>query len=160
MKSKSPFKIRLSVEELELSAEVTNVSKVEQYFLENQLLQPSLLKLSDALGKQVKFNDLRPEISINWLKPRDEYKKLKPGESRIFHKLLLSKNESSSYHVNWYPFDANLAPGTYRGMVEWSSKADRWEEFDTHNEMQRINGKMKGVWLGKVCSNSAELVLE
>ncbi len=160
MKSKSPYKISLQIEGLTLRARVTNVSKAEQYFLENQLYQPSILKLSDSGGRRVKFDDKHATSDAAWLLSREEYRKMKPGESLEFRSVMISEKPNSPYHLGWFPFESDLEPGKYSAQVEWSSEHNKWEEYDIQQQMQRINGRMKGVWLGKVCSNSAELLLE
>jgi hypothetical protein len=159
MKNKTPFKLELQINGLNLKAQVTNISKTEQLFLEDQKSQISFLQLYDQHGKEVEFKDLRQQMDVKWLLPRDEYKKIKPGETLKFREVEIRDRLDSSYHLNWFPFEANLSPGSYTGALEWASKETKWEEFDTQNETQRIGGRMKGVWKGKVKSNKAELIL-
>jgi hypothetical protein len=159
MASKPPFKIELIVEGMILKAKVTNISKTNQFFLEDHNSQLSFLLLHQDGGKEVKFEDVREETGIKWLLPREEYKILKPDDSIKFREVEIRNMENSTYTVNWFPFKADLPPGVYNGAIEWVSKETKWEEFDSQNERQRIRGKMKGVWLGKVRSNEAQLIL-
>lgn len=159
MAQKSPFKLNLQIDGLILKGEVTNISKTEQFFLEGQNSQFSILQLQDKSGKEIKFENVRQKTNIKWLLPREEYRKIKPGETIKFREVEIKNKYNSTYNVNWFPNAADLSPGTYTGAIEWSSKETKWEEFDSQNENQRIRGKMKGVWLGKTRSNEAELIL-
>lgn len=147
-----PFTLSFTVgPELQLTASLFNLSSVEQRYLHNKRLQPSRLVLIDGSGREHQPVDRRSVMKFNATPDAASFQTVGPGASVLLEKTAPRRDSNGTYSVDWGPFRfRGLAPGVYRGRVEWVSESDTYNDSETGRK-----GKIAGLWKGRLVSDEA-----
>ena len=139
---------------LRFRAALRNISKTDQPCLLDSRLQPIMLELTGAGGKAVELFDARLQAKFDSTIYRDSFQAMKPGaESGLRDGVFVV--EHGAYTMRFGSFSATgLVAGLYKIRAIWVSAADHYYDAET-----KRGGILKGVWKGRVESNTIEITL-